>query len=399
MSIEPAWHDTAFNDWLESGERASSSTFFLYHNWIEHLSTPVVSHRPDGRIEYINPAGAKLLGKRRRDIMTSTFADHLPTNIRDTWWRAYVEKLDLTAEARPDTTGELTIELDFVGPDRKSRAFDVVASVQRDRHGRAGLIWLQLLDASERRKAAALIEERTRRLSESNRDLEDFAYVASHDLQEPLRKISAFSERLAHQLGDDLDERSADYLARITGASERMQGLINDLLSYSRITTKGAELVPINLSQIVSDVLGDLEVGIAETGATIHVGSLPIIDSDATQLRQVFQNLIGNALKFRRMGVAPEIRIEAAAFGSRWLLRVSDNGIGFEEKYAEKIFTVFQRLHGRNDCAGSGIGLAIVRKIIERHGGTIRADVVEGAPGAAFVIDLPRSEAELLSAA
>jgi len=323
----------------------------------------------------------------------------LPESIGPSWWYDYVNALSLDDFGAEQGQTELAVQLDFTTHDLRLAQFDVTASVQLDSQGQPGLVWMTFLDAHERRRAATLIEERTRLLQESNRDLEDFAYVASHDLQEPLRKISAFSERLEKQLGDEIDDRSADYLDRISSASVRMQGLINDLLAYSRSTASAEALVPMDLSEIVGDVVKDLEVAIAEAGATISVGSLPVIDSDASQLRQVFQNLIGNAIKFRRPGVSPEIRIESAAFGPRWLIRVSDNGIGFDTKYAEKIFTVFQRLHGRSEYAGTGIGLAIVRKVVERHGGTIRAEVDPDQPGASFVIDLPRSQAEFLAAA
>ena len=257
---------------------------------------------------------------------------------------------------------------------------------------------LTLVDITEDVQARNDLQRANQALSESNRDLEEFAYVASHDLQEPLRKIQAFGGRLKARLDDTEDDRALDYLDRMQSASERMQVLISDLLSFSRITTTGRELAPVPLEEVVDSVLQLLEVAVSDAGATVHVGSLPTIDGDRPQLQQLLQNLLGNALKFRADGRDLEIWVEAVLIGSRWLVSVRDTGIGFEQEYAEKIFTVFQRLHGRSSYEGTGVGLAICRRIVERHGGTIRAQGEEGE-GATFLIDLPRSLHELQAVA
>jgi PAS domain S-box-containing protein len=229
------------------------------------------------------------------------------------------------------------------------------------------------------------------RLENSNRELESFAYVASHDLQEPLRKIQTFGERLKATSADTLGHRGLEYLDRMTAAATRMRGLINDLLSYAKVASEAKPFTRVDLGALAREVLGDLETAIERTGATLTLGELPVLDADPVQLSQLLQNLLSNALKFRREGVAPAISVEATveAESNRCELRVRDNGIGFDEKYTNRIFDVFQRLHGRDGrYEGSGIGLAICRKIVERHGGSIGARSSPGT-GATFLVTLP----------
>jgi len=231
------------------------------------------------------------------------------------------------------------------------------------------------------------------RLEASNRELQDFASVASHDLQEPLRKIQAFGGRLASRLGPALDPESGDYLERMQSATARMQALIDDLLALSRISTQPREMRPNSLEDVMRGVLADLETRIESSGAEVEVGPLPTIVADSTQMRQLFQNLLSNALKFVRPGVAPRIHISARPLtdpggAPLWCIAVQDNGIGFEEKYLDRIFTVFQRLQGRAAYEGTGIGLAICRRIVERHGGNITARSRPGE-GSTFLVTLP----------
>ncbi len=248
------------------------------------------------------------------------------------------------------------------------------------------------LRASEQR-----LHELTAELQRSNRELQDFASVASHDLQEPLRKISAFSDRLVRKYGDTLPADGQDYLARMKNAVERMSGLIEDLLTYSRVTTRAKPFEKLDLNVVVREVLEDLETRIHQTGGIVEVEDLPSIEADPMQMRQVFQNLIGNALKFRREGVAPVVHVGAeiveAPDGRQCRITVRDNGIGFEGQFAERIFRVFERLHGRDQYEGTGMGLAIVKKIAERHGGTASAEGVLNE-GATFTVTLPVSHPE-----
>jgi ligand-binding sensor domain-containing protein/signal transduction histidine kinase len=248
----------------------------------------------------------------------------------------------------------------------------------------------------ERLRLEALVLHHTRdladknaRLEASNRELEYFAYIASHDLQEPLRKIRAFSDRIAKHYAERLDEQGQDYLSRMGSAAARMQGLIDALLGLSRVTTSRKPMQQVKLNALLDEVLGDLEVRIHATGGTVEVDTLPDISGDPVQIRQLFQNLIGNALKFHRPGTPPHVTVTAEPVGAETLrIRVADNGVGFDTKDAERVFLPFQRLHGRSEYEGTGIGLTICQKIVDRHGGTIRADSEPGR-GTQFSFTLP----------
>ena len=243
-------------------------------------------------------------------------------------------------------------------------------------------------DIRERKRAEEELRSALTRLEHSNRELEDFAYVASHDLQEPLRKIQAFGDLLRSRHAAALPDQARDYIERMQSAAHRMQVLINDLLSFSRVTTKAQPFVRVDLGAVAREVAKDLEVRAHETGGTIAVGPMPVIDADPLQMRQLLQNLTGNGLKFHRPGVPPHVEVRGEVENGRCRITVSDNGIGFDDKYAERIFTIFERLHSRDKYEGTGIGLAICRKIAERHGGEIRARGVPGE-GATFVVTLP----------
>ena len=247
-------------------------------------------------------------------------------------------------------------------------------------------------DMTARKQADEKLAEYASRLQASNHELEQFASIAAHDLQEPLRKIEAFSERLQIK-SKDLDDQSRDYLHRIVNSAHRMRDLINDLLGYSRISTKAQPFSQVDLGEIASAVISDLEGRIHQTGGRVETGVMPTIEADPLQMRQLFTNLIANALKFRRPEAAPVVRISAAARGQKVTIWFSDNGIGFDEIYLDRIFDVFQRLHGRQEYEGTGMGLAICRKIVERHGGTITAQSKPGE-GATFIVTLPRKHQE-----
>jgi light-regulated signal transduction histidine kinase (bacteriophytochrome) len=226
------------------------------------------------------------------------------------------------------------------------------------------------------------------KLEESNRALQDFAYIASHDLQEPLRKIETFGGLLASEFASISEEQGKDYLGRMQNAAARMRAFIQDLLNYSRVSTKVEPPRRLNLKTIVQDVLSELEVSISQTHANIKIGDLPQVNADPVQMHQLFQNLIGNALKFHG-NEQPAIEVSSPGCSDAICeIHVTDNGIGFDQKYAERVFAPFQRLHGRSRYEGSGMGLAICKKIVERHGGTIRAESISGK-GATFIIDLP----------
>ncbi len=238
-------------------------------------------------------------------------------------------------------------------------------------------------------------KDREAALARSNRELEAFASIASHDLQEPLRKIDAFGDRLKRKYHADLGDDGKMYIDRMQNSVVRMRALINDLLDYSRVTTKGSPFSVVNLTEVLHDVVSDLEVRIEEVDGEVIFDELPSIDADRTQMRQLFQNLIANALKFHRKDVRPKVEISASILDKGRMINfrccrieVADNGIGFDMKYADRIFGIFQRLHTRNDYEGTGVGLATCRKIAERHQGDINVQS-ECDQGTVFSIEIP----------
>lgn len=243
-------------------------------------------------------------------------------------------------------------------------------------------------EITQRKLAEERLLHYAERLESSNRELQDFASIAAHDLQEPLRKIQAFADRLKNKFRDVLGDDGKDYLDRMLGSARRMQILIDDLLSYSRITTKAQPFIATNLNEVVRDVLSDLEVRVESTQAVVDVAPLPTLEADPSQMRQLFQNIIGNALKFHKKGVPPHVRITGSADYGRCEIQVQDNGIGFDVKYLDRIFTIFQRLHGKQEFEGTGVGLAVCRRIVERHSGTITAQGQLGE-GSTFIVRLP----------
>jgi light-regulated signal transduction histidine kinase (bacteriophytochrome) len=229
------------------------------------------------------------------------------------------------------------------------------------------------------------------KLARSNRDLQRFAYVASHDLQEPLRQVTSFATLLENRYGGQLSEEARELMEYVVDGASRMQTLILDLLAYSRVDSADQKLVPASLQSVLDQALHNLRLSIQENEATVTWDELPVVTADPGQLVQLFQNLIGNAIKFRDEK-PPVIHIGVQRMEHEWPLWVKDNGIGFEQQYADKIFQVFQRLHGRGAFSGTGIGLSICKRVVERHGGRIWAESEPGK-GATFFFTLPaRSE-------
>ena len=248
-------------------------------------------------------------------------------------------------------------------------------------------------EITQRKIAEEQLKHYAERLEASNRELLDFASVAAHDLQEPLRKIQTFSDRLQTKHRAAIPEEAKDYLDRIRNSAQRMQTLIDDLLTFSRVTTKGQPFVSTDLNDVIRGVLSDLEVRIEQSNAKVVLEVLPTIDADPSQMRQLFQNLLANALKFHKKDENPIVTVSAELSRDRCDLSISDNGIGFDEKYLDRIFTIFQRLHGRSEYEGTGVGLAVCRRIVQRHHGLITAKSSPGA-GATFVVSLPLRQIE-----
>jgi len=336
-----------------------------------------------------NPQAEKLLKETCDDLVGCRLRDMLPET----------EDTDLLAACRTVVeTGEpFEAEVRYA-----SQALDawfqvMIVSIEDG-------VALTLRDISERKEAARAMAAANAKLERRNRALRDFAYIASHDLQEPLRKIRAFSNLVLEDYGDAVDDTGQHYLERMQDAAERMSQLINDLLVYSRITTRAQPFESVDLGTIAENVRNDLDLRIEDVNGTVEIGDLPTIEADPTQVRQILQNLIGNGLKFHKPDVPPRVRISAtvepapddlkqdgrldAACSEMCRLIVTDNGIGFEESHADRIFTPFKRLHGRGEYEGTGMGLAICRRIVERHGGDISADSTPGE-GTTFTVLLP----------
>jgi PAS domain S-box-containing protein len=269
----------------------------------------------------------------------------------------------------------------------RTRAGDVVLEGRRHQMPDGGFV-TTYTDISEQRRAEKQLAEHARELERSNAELEQFAYVASHDLQEPLRMVASYCQLLQRRYKGKLDQDADDFIGFAVEGATRMQRMINELLDYSRVGRKSAGFAPVETKAAVEAALGALAAAVEESGAAIAVGDLPRVNGEATLLQQLFQNLVGNALKFRRDDAAPEIAISAERRGEAWEFHVRDNGIGIEPEYAERIFLLFQRLHERTRYPGTDIGLAFCKKVVEYHGGRIWVEAAPGG-GSLFKLTIP----------
>jgi len=357
----------------------------------EHVFRWVVEGAPNGiivadvsgRIVLVNRKAEELFGYSREEFLGMSVDQLVPLKVRgghELFRRGFTSQ----PEARPMGAGR---DLYALRKDGSEVPVEIGLTPLETPSGL--LVVSSLVDITARKNAEIALLRYAADLERSNSDLERFASVASHDLQEPLRKIRTFAERLQERTEGQIDDRSADFLGRMIDASQRMQSLIGDLLAFSRIGTQVSPFLRVNLNDVISAVLSDLEVALEETNGSVQVDTLPPIEADASQMRQLFQNLIGNALKFRQEGKPAEVHITSRVLNGKELeIQVRDNGIGFESSYRHKIFEIFERLHGRGKYAGTGVGLAICRKLVERHRGSIRAESEPGQ-GATFIITLP----------
>lgn len=342
---------------------------------VEAMPVCVLTTQADGRTTYANRRWRNFVGSS----LTGDWVERIHADdrgrISGAWRNALGTKRPFEAECR------------LRGSDGSFQWF-LVRAVPRG--GDSGAIdgWIVActeVDAMKR------VEETLRR---SNEDLDRVASIAAHDLQEPLRKILGFGERLAARFGPGMDEIGRRQFGRILAAAERMESLIQDVLTLSRISGQSRPFVDVDLQPIADGVKEDLEAVIERTGAALEIGPLPTIRADPGMMRRLLLNLIANALKYHRPGVPPQVFVSCRAShgetggGSSWILEVADEGIGFDARYRETIFHPFRRLHGRREYEGAGLGLAICRRIVERHGGTIEADG-ESGKGAVFRVVLP----------
>lgn len=365
---------------------------------LESIEDGVVACDEHGRLTLFNRMTRLIHGLPAEPMPLENLSRHYSLYRRDGRTLLPMDEIPLVRALRGEHVRDVEI---LIAPELGvSRLVQVNGRALTDHAGRCIGAVVSMHDVTERRTAEEELRKTLTELQRSNRELQAFASVASHDLQEPLRKIHAFGDRLMKRCHDQLDQQGRDYLQRIMAASVRMSGLINDLLAFSRVTTNARPFSRVDLNRIVREVLIDLEERVRQTNGQVHVGSLPTIDADPLQMRQLFQNLIGNALKFHQADVAPVVHIEARLLpvatpedgseptASQCEINVKDNGIGFDEKYTDRIFSLFQTLHARDKYEGTGMGLAICRKIVERHGGTIAARSRPGE-GARFIVTLP----------
>lgn len=348
---------------------AMSEGFALHEILCDSSGKPV-----DYRFLDVNPAFERLTGLNRQEVVGHKVKQVLP-DIEPAW----IERFGNVA-----LTGEPTRFRQYAEP--LGRWFEVFA--YRAAQGQVAVVFLDVTDAQ---RSQEQLRRTAAELARSNEELEQFAYVASHDLQEPLRAVTGYLGLIESRLGEHLDEKVRHHVTGAVEGAARMHTLISDLLTLSRVGTQGKVLVPADLNAALNQALAGLAVSIQQSGAAITRDPLPTLPADAGQMAQLFQNLIGNALKFCG-DRSPEIHVGAEPRADHWRLSVRDNGIGIEPEYFQRIFLIFQRLHTRRQYPGTGMGLAICKKIVERHGGTIWVESEPGR-GSTFFFTLPNQPA------
>lgn len=352
----------------------------------ERMPIGCILNDAEFRFTYWNPAAERIFGYKFEEVRGQhPFATITPESAHSYVWEIF-KKLSEGGE-----------DVDAIGENTTKDGRPITCiwnnSALRDSEGKFLGIISMCQDVTVQKRDEERLRLYASALAQNNRELQDFAFVASHDLQEPLRKIVAFGKRLEDSSSEALSEESRDYLERMQRAAQRMQTLMSDLLDFSRVTTRAQPFITMDLNSVVAEVISDLETRVEQTGGRVEVGMLPVIEADRVQMRQLLQNLIANALKFHRHDLAPVVRVTATIASDQCVLSVEDNGIGFELKYLDRIFTPFQRLHGRNEYEGTGMGLAICRKIAERHGGSVTALSSPGK-GSTFIVTMPLKQSE-----
>ncbi len=353
-----------------------------YRTLVEMSPNGILIHQ-QGRIIYVNPSALRVLGGScAGDVLGRRSADILHPDLC-----AGIRECQSPAEGQSPLNECRILRIDGTPVWVEGRGTRIAINNQPA----VQVVFREITERKQAEEAKAQyikeLKEYAENLERSNEDLERFAYVSSHDLQEPLRTIVSFAQLLERRYGGQLGPDADEYIQYIVTAGKRMQALVSDLLEYSRVTRKGSEMKVTDPSAVLETALADLRTKIEESGASITVGSLPPVIADASQLQQVFLNLIGNAITFR--GEEPlHVHITAQRSGTSVRFSIRDTGIGIEPEYLEKIFVIFQRLHGHEEYPGTGIGLAICKRIVERHGGTIWVESTPGA-GSTFYFTLP----------
>ncbi len=352
-----------------------------FHQLFDAAPDAVVVCDRDGQIVMANDAVERMLGWTREELLGQAVEVLVPKRYR---YRHHDHRREYDEQPRARFMGEGR-ELFAVRKDGTELPVEI-SLTPMEIEGRL-VISSAIRDITERKQAQRELERHAAELSRSNAELEQFAYVASHDLQEPLRMVASYSQLLARRYRGKLDSDADEFIEFIVDGANRMQALINDLLAFSRVGTRGKPFEPTDVADVVARAISNVQVAIEDAGATVDVGPMPALNADSAQLVQLFQNLISNAIKFRG-DEPPRVVISAEPADGEVTFSVSDNGIGMDPQYAERIFLLFQRLHTKREYPGTGIGLAICKKIVERHGGRIWVESTEGE-GCTFHFTLP----------
>jgi len=357
--------------------------------WFQLLLTNVIDYAifvidPDGAISSWNAGAERMMGYRADEILGKPFHILFIPDLES--FNKFIREMKVAAEV-----GHAEDEGWRIRRDGSRFWANSVLTALRGDDGTLIGYGKVMRDLTERKHAEETLAQKNEELARSNRELEQFAYVASHDLQEPLRMVASYVQLLAKRYQGTLSKEADEFIGYAVDGATRMQQLINDLLMFSRVGTRGVELRPVSMEATLNTVISGLQILIRETGATITHDPLPTVCGDPTQLGQLLQNLIGNAVKFRGPE-APHVHITATREGEDWRFSVRDNGIGIDPQYHDRIFVIFQRLHARGEYQGTGIGLAVCKKIVERHGGKIWVDSSVGN-GTTFNFTLPGERA------
>jgi PAS domain S-box-containing protein len=355
---------------------------------VEASPQGVILVNAEGLIKLVNARTEALFGYTREELLGQSVEILVPSQ-----FRAHHDSYRNTFFAAP-TVRPMGAGRDLFGTRKDGRLIPVEIGLTPLNTSTGPFVMASIIDITERKQAEERLKETLTELGRSNTELEQFAYVASHDLQEPLRMVSSYTQLLARRYKGKLDADADEFIAFAVDGALRMKRLLNDLLAYSRVSTRGHPLRSISSEAVLDQTLANLQVAITESQATITHDPLPIVLADQTQLLQLFQNLIANALKFRAEQ-PPEVHISAEARGREWLFSIRDNGIGIDPQFADRIFVIFQRLHNQADYPGTGIGLAICKRIVERHAGRIWVESQPGQ-GATFYFTLPAVEAKVV---
>ena len=350
---------------------------------VESSPGAMVMADAEGKVVMVNAETERMFGYARGELIGKPIEMLIPKKFRD----AHTQHRKNFA-ANP--SHRMAAGRDLIGARKDGSEIAVEIGLNPIVTRDGPLVLAAIVDIIERKRHEKEIAERALELQRSNAELEQFAYVASHDLQEPLRMVASYAELLADRYQGKLDDKADKYIAYAVDGAKRMQRLVNDLLMYSRVGTQGNPLQPTDANIVAGHVLRTLKGKIEQSGAQVEIGKLPIVNADEGQLGQLLQNLIGNALKFHGDST-PHVRVGAETSRQGWTFFVEDNGIGIDPQYAERVFQMFQRLHDREAYEGSGIGLTIAKKIVERHGGRIWFESEPGK-GTTFFFTLPATQ-------